>query len=364
MGQLPPVFKGDRKLAKSFIDCLNTYFRLNHQVPAFRSYYTRIALALTLVQGPLVQEWTRNMGEWLDVQPDVDDDIHAWQQFVTQFHATFLDSQKDQRARNDRENLRMKWPLINEYTMEFARLTREAGYQPRSAESIQVYLKGLPTSVAKDVLQPPLVHTFPQILQRAIESVKSQELLASLSKLRDAPSRPTSKQAPWQAFGGNQNSRRPPPSYPPPGWQNPNIGRYNSSNAPKNYNNVPVAMDLGHARDNRGQGRCPYQVNATTTPFMGDCFNCGRQRHMKRDCKQPLKGKTRARTAAIQESWRTDDGVEETLIDWTPEDNQTTRDDQTTRVDAAARAFMALSVDERGAMVSKLGGETTDFPNA
>jgi hypothetical protein len=60
------------------------------------------------------------MGEWLDVQPDADDDIHAWRQFVTQFNASFMDSQKDQRARNDRENLRMKWPLINEYTMEFA----------------------------------------------------------------------------------------------------------------------------------------------------------------------------------------------------------------------------------------------------
>jgi hypothetical protein len=35
MGQLPPVFDGDRKLADSFIDCLNAYFRLNHQVPAF-----------------------------------------------------------------------------------------------------------------------------------------------------------------------------------------------------------------------------------------------------------------------------------------------------------------------------------------
>jgi hypothetical protein len=85
---------------------------------------------------------------------------------------------------------------------------------------------------------------------------------------------------------------------------------------------------------------------------------------MKRECRQPVKGKLRAQTAAIQESWRTDDCVEETLIDWTPEDNQTTRNDQTTRVDAAAQAFMALSVDERGAMVSKLGGETTYFPNA
>jgi hypothetical protein len=118
-------------------------------------------------------------------------------------------------------------------------------------------------------------------------------------------------------------------------------------------------MDLGHARNDRGQGRHYYQANTTTAiPFMGDCFNCSKTGHMKRECRQPLKGKARARTAATQDSWRSDNGVEEILIDWTPKDNQMTR------VDAAARAFMALLVDEREAMVSKLGEGTTDFPNA
>jgi hypothetical protein len=59
MGQLPPIFDGDRTKSEGFVDLLRSYFRLNHQVPAFQSYLTRIALALTLIQGPLVQEWTR-----------------------------------------------------------------------------------------------------------------------------------------------------------------------------------------------------------------------------------------------------------------------------------------------------------------
>ena len=45
-------------------------------------------------------------------------------------------------------------------------------------------------------------------------------------------------------------------------------------------------------------------------------------------------------------------------LSWAPEDNQTLR------VDAAAQAFMALSVEERGEMVAKLDGETQDFPKA
>ena len=66
MGQLPPIFDGDRTKSEAFLDALKAYFRLNHQVPAFNSYLTRITLALTLIQGPLVQEWTRTLGGWLD----------------------------------------------------------------------------------------------------------------------------------------------------------------------------------------------------------------------------------------------------------------------------------------------------------
>ena len=49
MGQLPPIFDGDRTKSEAFLDTLKAYFRLNHQVPAFNSYLTRIALALTLI---------------------------------------------------------------------------------------------------------------------------------------------------------------------------------------------------------------------------------------------------------------------------------------------------------------------------
>jgi hypothetical protein len=56
MGQLPPIFDEDQTKLEEFLDLLKAYFRLNHQVPAFQSFLTRIALALTLIQGPLVQE--------------------------------------------------------------------------------------------------------------------------------------------------------------------------------------------------------------------------------------------------------------------------------------------------------------------
>ena len=76
------------------------------------------------------------MGEWLDEQDDWNDNRGAWNQFVTQFNANFTDSQRDQRVRIQLEVLKMKWPYIDQYTMDFERLLREVGYRSGSAECV------------------------------------------------------------------------------------------------------------------------------------------------------------------------------------------------------------------------------------
>ena len=57
MGKLPAIFHGDCSKSEGFLDELRRYFLLNHQ---------GIALALTLIQGPLVEEWARNHTDWLE----------------------------------------------------------------------------------------------------------------------------------------------------------------------------------------------------------------------------------------------------------------------------------------------------------
>ena len=66
-----------------------------------------------------------------------------------------MDMQKDQQARNQLEVLKMKWLEIDhQYTMDFERLCREAGYKVGPLASIHQYIKGLSYSIAKDVLSP------------------------------------------------------------------------------------------------------------------------------------------------------------------------------------------------------------------
>jgi hypothetical protein len=58
MGALPTIFDGNRKRADDFIEELKAYIHLNNNVGGMNSYLKRIALALTLIKGPLVASWT------------------------------------------------------------------------------------------------------------------------------------------------------------------------------------------------------------------------------------------------------------------------------------------------------------------
>jgi hypothetical protein len=124
------------------------------------------------------------MGEWLNDHLPFEDNRDTWVQFTHQFLAAFADTQRDQRAQNQLEVLRMKWPEINRYTIDFKRLLREAGYQKGTPECAQMYLKRLPDSVIAQVVSPPLCHTYAQMVVRATESIKAQEMRVAIRALK------------------------------------------------------------------------------------------------------------------------------------------------------------------------------------
>ena len=181
MGSLPQIFTGDRTKATEFIEEVKGYIRLNQDVPGFNSSIKKAALTLTLIKGPEVAGWVRNMGHWIDqLNPTIDNIPFVWEQFLSECARQFHDSQQEDRARIKLENLRMTFPDIDGYISQFEDLARQAGYTKGNPETTQLFLSGLDKSTLEGVLRPPFVHGYQAIKERAIESTRSTQLVHSI----------------------------------------------------------------------------------------------------------------------------------------------------------------------------------------
>ena len=181
MGSLPEIFTGDRTKATEFIEEVKGYIRLNQDVPGFNSPIKKAALTLTLIKGPEVAGWVCNMGHWIDqLNPTIDNVPVVWEQFLLEFARQFHDSQQEDRAHIKLENLRISFPDIDGYISQFEDLARQAGYTKGNLETTQLFLSGLDRSTLEGVLRPPFTYGYQAIKERAIESIRSTQLVHSI----------------------------------------------------------------------------------------------------------------------------------------------------------------------------------------
>ena len=174
MGVLPMIFEGDCSKAESFLREFSTYLLINYDVPALASFIKRIAIALTCIKGPEVNRWTQQQLGWQMTLQPANDNNTTYQQFIANFHACFMDSQKAQRARIELQTLKMTWPEIDEYISKFKSIAHEAGYNPVDPNTMQQFLQGLPQSIGQKVLEDTAVETYDQMKKKAISVTASQ----------------------------------------------------------------------------------------------------------------------------------------------------------------------------------------------
>jgi len=191
MGGLPQIFTGDRLIADDFIEEVKGYLRLNQDVAGYNSPIKKVALTLTLMKGPQVAGWTRDMGTWLDTLDPVLDNIpDVWDQFLYEFSQQFQDSQRENRARGEIERCTMKFPEIDNYIARFEDLSRIAGYDANSGAVFQLFTKGLPDDILKEVLMSPTPTTYIDLKDKAISATRSKVLINNILWARN-PNRGT-----------------------------------------------------------------------------------------------------------------------------------------------------------------------------
>ena len=121
------------------------------------------------------------LGELLRALDPVHDNVPTlWEHFEREFQKKFQDSSKQQRARASLDNHRMKWPDVDTYISSFEELLRLAEYTTGNNESANLFLRGLPRSIATKVMKAPLPTGYEEMKQKAIDATRSSQIIQSM----------------------------------------------------------------------------------------------------------------------------------------------------------------------------------------
>jgi truncated hemoglobin YjbI len=180
MGSLPRIFNRDQTQAKAFLTEFLGYLILNQGVAGFESPIRQVTLALTLIRGEKVDLWIHNMIDSLRRLHPVHHNVPTvWEEFEQAFKDQFVDSTHKLRARNQLEQLKFKYPDIDEYIANFEDLIVHMGYNLASKEAINLFLKGFSKSrnLLDKVFTPPVSTAYGAMKRCLIAIVKSMQLV-------------------------------------------------------------------------------------------------------------------------------------------------------------------------------------------
>ena len=155
-GHIPKIFDSQRKNAAKFMRKFGLWKICNVQNEAMINPFQRIALVLSYMKGPKVDDWVLQQGDRLTIRvqgntlvnPMIppthhDDNENLWREFVADFTRAFTDTASSEQAYAALTDLQMKGEDIDDYIATFESLIIKAGWERAAQGSLEMFKQGL-----------------------------------------------------------------------------------------------------------------------------------------------------------------------------------------------------------------------------
>jgi Retrotransposon gag protein len=144
-GTAPTIFTGDQSLSETFMRDFKIYKIMNPLADVMKQPYARVAMALSLIRGPKVDDWVDEQLKELEqkVRMTPRSDKALWTDFKTTFTSAFTDTTKKEDAYQKLKHLKMKDELVDDYITAFNSLAAKAGWELTNARTINAFHSGL-----------------------------------------------------------------------------------------------------------------------------------------------------------------------------------------------------------------------------
>jgi hypothetical protein len=123
------------------------WWALNEEKTLFDIPYKWVALCLSYMKGPKVEDWAEVQQEFMNDRKSTERlatfESH-WRDFKKAFKDTFMDIAESIKAENDLKNLKMMNSDIDSYIATFTKLLKMAGYLETEHSSLTLFKQGLP----------------------------------------------------------------------------------------------------------------------------------------------------------------------------------------------------------------------------
>src|ERR1700761_3996920 len=159
--------------------------------------FSRVLMFLSFIKGEKVQEWTQGQLRWavnyVAQAPRNDNHEYLWNTIADAFYQAFTNVTREVDAQTDIKTLKMKGDHgLDDYISTFKRLARLGGYNLADKAVIDMFVDGLPNSLAINVARFNAPQSFNDWKRGAVEHHTTYMWIQS--RFRNKKQHPTQEQ--------------------------------------------------------------------------------------------------------------------------------------------------------------------------